>query len=263
MNRPVSSCLLGLLLAIGAAAVLADAGSADTDAPAQALLANLRAKYPGTRFDAVRDSPIAGLFEVAMGRKVAYVAPDGRHFVFGHVFDMESQRDLTVNREQQLTKVDASGLDPGDAIEFVRGSGARVVNVFSDPTCPHCRALERVLAQLDDSRVRIYPLPILSAESTTLAAKIWCSADRANAWRRSLLDGVVPRGDAQCVTPFARIKTFAERNGIRATPALIASDGRLSLGEMSLADLSAWLELASAGPSPKTALIVKERESQP
>ena len=40
-------------------------------------------RYPSTPVDEVRPTPIAGLFEVAMGRKIVYVDATGQYFLFG------------------------------------------------------------------------------------------------------------------------------------------------------------------------------------
>ena len=43
-------------------------------------------------------TPLPGVYEAVMGDNVAYVGSDGRHFLFGHLFDMRTQTDLTAGK---------------------------------------------------------------------------------------------------------------------------------------------------------------------
>ena len=61
----------------------------------------LKGLYPATRFTSVTGTPIDGVYEVVMGQNVAYVGGDGRHFLFGHLFDMRTQQDLTAAKLAQ------------------------------------------------------------------------------------------------------------------------------------------------------------------
>ena len=63
--------------------------------PAERLLATLKERYPATPFTRVQNTPVPGLYEVVFGNNIAYAADDGRHFLFGHLLDLQTQRDLT------------------------------------------------------------------------------------------------------------------------------------------------------------------------
>jgi glutaredoxin len=104
----------------------------------------LMERYPSTPVDTVRATPIAGLFEVAMGRKIVYVDATGQYFLFGRIFDLPGNRDLTEDRLRDLSRVDMSQIQPDQILE--QGEGSQVVYVFSDPGCGHCKRLEQTLA---------------------------------------------------------------------------------------------------------------------
>ena len=104
----------GLWAATAAVALAQSAGG---------LSATLKHLYPGTAFDAVAASPVPGLSEVVMGTNVAYVDASGRYFLFGRLFDMESQRDLTAERIEHLSAIDFGALPLDAAIKTVRGHG--------------------------------------------------------------------------------------------------------------------------------------------
>lgn len=243
---------LGLLLAQPGRAVEPPRPAGNTDS-ADALARQLRAQYPGTRIDGVRPAIVPGLFEVAMGRNVAYVEPGGRYFVFGHVWDMQQQRDLTAERLGAGEPGDLSKLPSGMALTSVRGSGQRVLHVFADPQCGHCRQLERTLDQLDDVTLHTYPLPLLGEASRRIAEGIWCSGRREQAWRDWMHHGVQPPvSPAGCDTEgLARIERAARSLGVQATPMLIRGDGRRRAGALPASELVAWLEaLPNAPVSP-------------
>src|SRR3970040_1816450 len=132
-------CILGAAFSLPSAAQTA----AQSAAPTTTTMADrLQGLYPATRFGAVNTTPWPGVFEVVMGANLAYVDASGQYFLFGHLYDMQTQRDLTVERKDTLARVDFAALPLADAVKEVRGSGARTFAIFSDPDCPYCRRLE-------------------------------------------------------------------------------------------------------------------------
>jgi thiol:disulfide interchange protein DsbC len=88
----------------------------------EAMTARLKQMYPATRIERVDPSEIPALYEVVMGQNVAYTDASGRYFVFGHLFDMQTQRDLTAERLEKQQRVAFSELPFADAIKTVRGN---------------------------------------------------------------------------------------------------------------------------------------------
>jgi thiol:disulfide interchange protein DsbC len=212
-----------------------------------ALANKLRAMYPTTRIDRVERAPLAGLYEVQMGKNVAYIDASGRYFLFGHVWDMRERKDLTAAHQQSLDRVDPASLPVDQAIKTVHGRGSRIVHVFADPQCGYCRQLEATLQQLADVTVYTYLLPILGPESKRWAQAIWCAPDRAQAWADWMLKQQQPPApSAGCSAPSEALERLATGLGVAGTPMLIAADGRKHAGAMALPDLAAWLDNGSA-----------------
>jgi thiol:disulfide interchange protein DsbC len=182
-----------------------------------------------------------------MGANVAYVDETGRYFVFGRLYDMREQRDLTAEALDRLTRVDFSALPPEAAIVTVKGSGNRRLAVFSDPDCPYCRTLEREIAQLDDLTVYtfLYPIEALHPGAARKSIAVWCAADRAAAWADLMLRGIEPP-PASCANPVTANLALGARLRIQGTPTLFAGDGRRSVGAQSAGEIDAWLR-AGAG----------------
>jgi len=228
-----------------AALLLVVTGAASAATPDEiALLQRLHDLYPATPWSSVNRTPIAGVYEAVMGTNVAYVASDGRHFLFGHLFDMQTQTDLTapklVGSERRQDGADAprtvsfATLPLDDAIRTVRGKGTRTLAVFSDPNCPYCRLLDGELAQLDDVTVYTFLLPWVSPDRSAAEAA-WASARPERAHDMAVLD---------------RNRRLATQIGLRGTPLLIAGDGRISEGAARATELDAWLNAADGAKQP-------------
>ncbi len=260
-----------------AAAVLMSTGlgtalASTADKASQDLLAQLRSLYPATHFKSVNTTPWPGVFEVAMGANLAYVDAAGRHFLFGHLFDMREQRDLTAERRQVLSRIDVKDLPLSDAITEVRGNGSRFLAVFSDPDCPYCKRLEVDLQDMTDVTIYTFVMPLASLhpQARDKAVKVWCAtgsdasgssdarqriAARVEAWhvlmRRSsqsgdgTVDRQVPQATADCDHPIDRNVELGRSLGIHGTPTLVAGDGRMLQGASGREQVEAWLGVPS------------------
>lgn len=241
LRSTLGACLLSAACALPAAA--------QTAAPTPTSLAErLQALYPATRFGAVNSTPWPGVFEVVMGANLAYVDASGQYFLFGHLYDMQTQRDLTVERKDTLARVDFAALPLADAVKEVRGTGARTLAIFSDPDCPYCRRLEAEIKNLSDVTLYTFLMPIASLhpEARSKAIAIWCAPDQVEAWHALMWDDKKPPAQ-ECAHPVDRNVALGERLGINGTPTLVAADGRVLPGAASLAQIEAWLARAPAG----------------
>lgn len=240
LRSTLGACLLSAACALPAAA--------QTATPTPTLIAErLQALYPATRFGAVNATPWPGVFEVVMGANLAYVDASGQYFLFGHLYDMQTQRDLTVERKDTLARVDFAALPLADAVKDVRGSGARTFAIFSDPDCPYCRRLEAEIKNLSDVTIYTFLMPIASLhpEARGKAIAVWCAPDQVEAWHALMRDDkTIPA--QECAHPVDRNVALGERLGINGTPTLVAADGRVLPGAASLAQIEAWLARAPA-----------------
>jgi thiol:disulfide interchange protein DsbC len=189
--------------------------------------------YPQTKFTSVAATPVPNLFEVQMGKNVAYVDATGQYFVFGHLFDMKVQKDLTAQVVDQLSAIDTRKLPLNDAIKTVKGDGSRVMYVFADPECGFCKKQEEVLQKVSDATIYTFLLPILGATSVSQATGVWCSKNRTAAWENKMLRNQrVPNAPKNCDTPIERNLALAQQLGIQGTPYLIAANGKSVSGAL-------------------------------
>ena len=236
-----------LITSILATAFFAGTAFAAGDALKEtAVLATLKQKYPSTVIKSVSATSLPGIYEVVMGKNVAYVEESGRYFIFGHLFDMQTQTDMTEGKimAEQVQKTDFNKLPTQDAVKIVRGDGSRKVAIFSDPDCPYCKQLENNIANLTNVTIYLYlfPLEQLHPQAKAKAVGVWCAPDRAKAW-----DGLMRRNEAvsgQCDNPIDRNVALAESLGINGTPTVILPDGSIIPGAPSSAKLDQMLNNA-------------------
>lgn len=228
------------LYALLIAAALATPCAAETHQ--HTLSARLKSLYPTTQFGAVSATPWEGVFEVAMGSNLVYVDASGQFFLFGHLYDMKAQRDLTAERRHELTRIDFAVLPLDDALKEVRGSGARTFAIFSDPDCPYCRKLEAEMKTLTDVTIYTFLMPIASLhpDARRKAIAVWCATDPLEAWHALMWHDKPPRS-ADCAHPIDRNVVLAERLGISGTPTLITLTGHVLAGAASAEHIEAWL----------------------
>ena len=216
-------------LLVVAALFAATPSFADTAADVEK---RIKENYPASKITSVRESHVKGVYEVAMGRNVAYTDVSGRYMIFGHLYDMKEQKDLTASVLEELNKIDVSGLPVADAIQIVRGNGKRKLYVFSDPDCPFCKKLESNLAQLDNVTIYtfLYPLESLHPDAKRKARAIWCAKDRSKAWDGFMANGKLPEKAACDDSAIDRNIRLGTSLGINGTPTIIFGNGRVVPG---------------------------------
>lgn len=208
-----------------------------------ALVSRIQKLYPATSFKEVRTTPVAGVYQVVMGRNVAYVDETGRYFLFGHMWDMQAQKDLSEQVAQESARIDFEKLPLEDAIKTVKGNGRRKIAVFSDPDCPYCKQIEKTLSQLNDITIYTFLFPIdgLHPAARAKANAVWCAKDRVKAWNALMVDGLVPK-DTCPQTPIESNQKLAQSLGINGTPSLVFASGQMVPGALKAEQIEALLD---------------------
>lgn len=208
----------------------------------EVMLKKLRDKYPATQFSDASPSSISGVYEVVMGKNIAYTDASGRFFIFGNLFDMAAQTDLTATRKESMHRVSWPKSHLINAIKIVKGTGARKLAIFSDPDCAYCKKLEASLQRIDNVTLYIflYPIDRLHPQAREKSISIWCHPNQVNAWNDWMLSGKEPTLRA-CLNPIHDNIALAAQYQIQGTPTLISEDGRVLAGAASVAKIEAWL----------------------
>lgn len=213
-----------------------------------AIRKTMQSTFPKFKLGSVVKTPIPGLYEVFVGGHIIYTDENATYFITeGHLWDVKSQRDITSERMDELTKIDFNSLPLDQAIKVVRGNGSRKIAVFSDPDCPFCKKLEQEgLAPLTDVTIYTFLFPIdkLHPDAANKSRAIWCSADRAKAWNGWITKGYLAQSPA-CVAPLDKIAALAQKLGVESTPTLFFADGLRLRGAYPTDDIVQALDAAT------------------
>lgn len=218
------------------------------------IKAQLTKEIPGlTKIDAVEKSPVNGMYEVIVGRKVFYVTTDGKYLLFGNLIDPVTKKSLTEERTQELSKIDFSKLPLDMAIKQVNGNGKRVLVVFSDPDCPYCQMFEKqIVPQLTDTTIYtfLFPLP-QHPNARSDSEKVWCSKDRAKTWAAWMQNKTPLPSNVSCdKSALDKVyKLGTDVVQVEGTPTLILANGQILPGILPADQLMAQMDTA-AGIKP-------------
>ena len=194
---------------------------------------------------AIKTSPMAGLYELQVGKQILYSDVTGRYLMRGgHILDMQEQKDLTQQRLEDINRVDWSSLPLDKAIVSGDQDAKKSIAVFTDPDCPYCKGLEKTLNDVKGVKVYtfLFPLTQLHPKAYAKSEGIWCSKDQHATLQKVMLNGFVPE-KADCKTPLDDIAIVAKGLNINGTPAIIAGDGRRMSGAPRTADaLINWID---------------------
>jgi len=201
----------------------------------------IRQQNSDLNIDAIRRTPVSGLYEVTIGNAVYYVDQTGKYLISGHLFDTKSKQDLTAARLEDLNRIDWSILPLDKAIVSGDADGLELA-VFTDPDCPYCRQFEHALKGIQGVKVYTFLMPLVQLHPDALrkAEAIWCARDRHAALTQVMVENKEISGGG-CDTPLNDIATLAAKLNIQGTPTLIARDGRKIGGALPADQLKAWL----------------------
>lgn len=234
-----------LALAFGLPAAAADEGGEVSRADIAAQLNNVEAED-------ITESPLPGLYEVAVGSTVAYVSKDGRYLVQGEVYDLDTSENLT---ESSRASKRVSLLETADRDSMIvfspEGEVEHTVTMFTDIDCGYCRQFHREIEQVNALGIEVrylsYPRSGPDTESWTKARKVWCAEDRHAAITRAKLgDSVAEETCAEA--PIESHYELGEDVGVRGTPAIYSAGGVHVGGYLAPEKLAQQLdELAAEG----------------
>lgn len=173
-------------------------------------LEKLQAAMPGTPLDTAMESVIPGLIEVTAGERVLYLDKTGRYLVVGSIYDLQKARDLTADRQQQLSQGKLNeqvakalpSFEQMEALSVHYGSSdpdLPLLIIFSDPQCSYCQRLHEELVDRTDLRVMEMMYPIFPG-SQELAATILCSENPLTALGLAMQSQPLSSVDEACLS---------------------------------------------------------------
>lgn len=229
--------------------ILVATWAATARADEAAVRAALQRAFPQNSVQVISKTPVSGMLEATIDGQILYVTENGRYILGGPLLDVETGRNLTEARLEQINAIPFESLPLDLAFKWVKGTGARRIAIFEDPDCPYCKKLEQTLKSVDNLTVYVflYPIDQLHPDAPAKSRAVWCAPDRAAAWHEVMRTGVAPANGGQCDNPIAKIGDFARRHRISGTPTTILADGRRLVGAAPRAEVEKQL-LRSSRP---------------
>lgn len=189
-------------------------------------LPKLLPEFPA--IEEVRTTPIPGIYELRVdGSDLYYTDAQGRFLIQGDLLDLKDKRNLTKERESQLSTIAFKSLPFDDAFTIQRGNGSRQLAMFSDPNCGYCKRIERELMKFDDITIHVFLYPVLGPDSVVKARAVWCAKDKGQVWLDWMLKSTPPpAAQGPCDTnALERNRAFGRQHKINGTPTLFFADG--------------------------------------
>jgi thiol:disulfide interchange protein DsbC len=201
--------------------------------PRVALMKRLPA---GSKLEDLKPSPIPGIYEFMQGADISYLTADGKFFLDGNLYDMESRENLTEVLRARARLAMISAVPESQMMIFGPKNPIYTITVFTDVDCAYCRKLHSEMAELNRLGVRVrymfYPRTGPNTESWKKAEVVWCSPDRNAALTRAKAGAQLDMGKTCDATPIAREYALGQSIGVRGTPAIVTESGDYISGYM-------------------------------
>jgi thiol:disulfide interchange protein DsbC len=201
--------------------------------PRVALLKLLPA---GSKLEDLSPSPIAGIYEFMQGADISYLTADGKYFLDGNLYDMNSRENLTEVQRTHARLAMISAVPESQMLIFGPKNPQYTITVFTDVDCAYCRKLHSEMAELNHLGVRVrymfFPRTGPDTESWKKAEVVWCSANRNEALTRAKAGAQLDMTKTCAATPVAREYALGQSIGVHGTPAIVTENGGLIAGYM-------------------------------
>jgi thiol:disulfide interchange protein DsbC len=191
----------------------------------------------------VKDAPFKGawLIEVEKdGQHGAVFLDYSKKFLIGQVVPLES-----IGKPAPTRKVDVSKISLENAVLYGSTTAAKKVIVFSDPDCPYCRELHKVMSQIIAKRkdiafeIILNPLP-MHKDAYKKAQAIVCTKSA-----QLLDDAFSGKAVPEPTCPADKVeqnKALAQSLEFNGTPTLVRDDGLVLSGFLPEDKLIDWIE---------------------
>ena len=237
--RVVRLALLIIIFVLGAKKVLA------MDAEGKKRISDaLNLPSQGLLVETISDTMIPGIFEVQLADgPIIYSTSDGRYFFSGDIYSVSkvgvenlSEQRRDIKRLGLLSQVESEDMIIFSPDQSIKAS----ITVFTDITCFYCQKLHREVPELNSQGVEVrylaYPRSGIGSEGYRKLASAWCAENRQLTLTKlkagqSSPDNVCPGN------PVSAQFALGQEAGVRGTPAIITSEGKMIPGYRSADDL--------------------------
>ena len=216
------------------------------DSKTDAIQKKLQKRFVGAKSIVVKKSPIKSLYEVTIGSKIFYVGENGTFLIAGHMWNMETNKNLTLGGLKKARAGILKNMKDENMIVFSPGAGKvkHTITVFTDIDCPYCRLMhskiQGYLKRGIKVRYMLFPRAAKTAATYSKAVSVWCSADRVAAFTNAKAGQSV--AGKKCEHQVDKHVASGKDLGVTGTPAIFFSNGRVVPGYVEPGRLHKMLE---------------------
>jgi thiol:disulfide interchange protein DsbC len=200
---------------------------------------------PDVAVDSITPAPMPGFYQVIASGHLVYISSDGKYMMNGDLIDLNRGEKISDDAWATFRKAELAKVPAASRIVFAPAHPKYTVTVFTDVTCPYCRALHEQVAAYNKEGIAVEYLAWPREGVTTQGGRptktytemvsVWCAADRKDALTAAQADtGPKP---ATCANPVKDQFDLGIRLGITGTPAVYAEDGTMIGGYLSPEDM--------------------------
>lgn len=178
-----------------------------------------------------------------------YLDGDGLYLFTGNIIRIKDRKNLTEEHYQRLNPVDTSNIPLDDALTLGNPDATQQIIVFTDPHCPYCSKLHKVLHEA----VKVNPdlafhtkLIPLKKSSKKISQTIICNKSMEQL-EMAFSGQSLPEPSCETDAIEENLK-LAQKLGIRGTPTLILPNGKISPGYRTLDELLELIGKNRAAP---------------
>ena len=214
------------------------------------VLKNINANNAAVLY--IKESPLAGICEVAIDRggqpAIFYFDIAKTHLIFGNLVEMKTMTNCTAQSTREIQdkkRIDISKISLTAALVLGDLKAEKKVIIFTDPDCPYCSELHKVMKQISDKRkdiafyIKMYPLEF-HKDAYWKSKSIVCN-NSLQLLQDCFDKKEIVKTDCKTEEVDNTLK-LAKSLGITGTPAIILPDGRLRIGTMPEAELTKLID---------------------
>lgn len=198
---------------------------------------------PGTKIESIEKSEFPSIYKVYYGDiQPLYVSEDGDYFIFGDMFNLNSDGIINLTEKDILEKRKffMQDIDDSELIKFTAKNELFSVVVFTDVDCGYCRKLHDEIKEYNNVGISInyaaFPRSGIGTETFTKMVGAWCS-NNPKETITMLKKGEKLKSTFCDSQPIAKHYAIGNKIGVTGTPAIVSSDGELFPGYYSAEDL--------------------------
>ncbi len=180
----------------------------------------------------IKQTPIAGLYEVTVPPRVFYISENGQYVLTGDMIDLKNSINLSQGVRDNARVASIENIGEENMIVFSPAKVKHTVTIFTDIDCGYCRKLHNEMASYNKLGIKVrylaYPRAGIGSPSYNKAVTVWCSDDKKQAMTDSKNGKAL--SPKNCDNPVAKQMALGKGLGVNGTPAIVLANGQIYPG---------------------------------